>query len=194
MQLFDLSAEEAAFFSQTVPDRAAFSSGLYGDATDFALRLGHGLALTLQARLRAPLQLVPCKCEAAPAVQPRWRVGSELAGLWLARRLGAGGSGWAQPAASGPGSVWQPGIAHVSPALLRTLDAVLAERWLDTRGPDTHWPGTHGLDTRWFDTEPGLPGGLAWQLAGVHSNCALALDLPSSSADMTRWAREIIAS
>lgn len=174
MPLLDLSAEEVAFLAQPLPaqlashpDGAGVGSA-HHCADDFAARLGQGLALTLGARLRLPLMLVPCSYEATPGMRPHWRVSPALAGLWLARRQGMDARS-VHPAMPG----WQGG-AHVPRALLHTLDAVLAERWLDA-------PAT-------------LPGGLAWRLAASDTDIILALDLPASAAGMQRWAREIIAS
>lgn len=173
MPLLDLSAEEVAFLAQPLPGYAAFGpetsrEAMPGRVDDFAARLGQGLALTLGARLRLPLKLMPCSHAAAPGTRPLWRVSPALARLWLARRQGMDARGVNLAAPGGQGG------AHVPRALLHTLDAVLAERWLDAPAA--------------------LPGGLAWRLAAADTDIALALDLPASAAAMQRWAREIIAS
>ena len=175
MLLQTLTAEETAFLSQPLLAHAAAAPAFSGydatrdPATEFSVRLAQGLALTLGARLRLPLHLVAATCEASPGNRPRWRIGPELAGLWLARRQGTGAGGVPRTFSGGQG-----GVGHVPSALLRTLDAVLAERWLDAPAA--------------------LPAGLAWRLSASDSDIALALDLPSSMADMQRWARETITS
>lgn len=175
MHLLDLSAEEIAFLALPLDRALVTSVTALDDATsDFAQRLGRSLALTLRARLRAPVVLLPCVCEAVSGSQPGWRVSHELAALWLTRRLGAGApdsaaSAWREARSSGRGTG-----GYVPPALLHMLNSVLAERWLDAPAP--------------------LPVSLAWRLSGADSDIALALDLPSSAAAMQRWAREIVAS
>lgn len=173
MPLLDLSPEEVAFLALPLPAHPAFGPGTMGDdpagrADEFAARLGQGLALTLGARLRMPMRLLPCSTAASPAMRPRWWVSPALASLWLARRQGMDAHSIALAGVGGQGG------SHVPRALLHTLDAVLAERWLDAPA--------------------GLPGGLAWRLSASDADRALALDLPSSTAQMQRWAREIITS
>jgi len=149
MSLLALSPEEIGFLS--LPCASA-------PGTDFIARLSASLASTLRARLRLPVVLTPTSSVAQTVLAPRWGIAREFAGLWLARRLGgqAGGAVDAVPA-----------------SLLRTLDAVLAERWLDA-------PGT-------------LPASLAWQVRVESLQTPLALDLPASAAAMQRWAYERIA-
>lgn len=174
MQLLDLTAEEMAFLAQPLAARVPLATGTAAagevpdGAGDFAARLGQGLALALSARLRLPLQLVPCSHHAPlPGVRPHWHVSPAFANLWLARRQGMDARGIHLAASGGQGRV------HVPRALLHTLDAVLAERWLDAAAA--------------------LPGGLAWRLPASHADKVLALDLPASAAQMQRWARETIA-
>lgn len=165
MPLLDLSAEEQAFLATPLPvlDARSARAGSAG----FALHLGRQIARTLRARLREPLQLVPADWAAGPVNRPHWQVGRELAGIWLSRRLGGAGSG------TGLGCMLS-NDEYVPPALLRTLDAVLAECWLDTPVE--------------------LPAALAWRLPESCSHPVLALALPASKAEMQRWTREVIAS
>lgn len=128
----------------------------------FLQRLTRRLGATLTARLRVPVRAVPLPAAAPPAVPaiPLWQPDAALATLWLTRRLGG------------------RRVAGVSPfvpaALMRTLDAVLAESWLDAPAPDP------------------LPAALAWQLDTGLAQAALALTLPPQPADLTRWARGVI--
>lgn len=150
MALLNLSRAEIDFLAQPLGTESA---------SIFVTRLTQGLADTLHARLRTRVRLLPRPHRAMPVTVPHWRVSPELSGLWLMRRLGA----------SGPGR-----IEHVPPALLRTLDAVLAERWLDA-------PAT-------------VPEGCAWQIAAGFPGAVLELDLPGSPVEMQRWAQETIRS
>lgn len=161
MSLLALSPEEQAFLAS--PGHAYTTHPAPASGTDFAARLERRIVQTLHARLRVPLQLVPCERTAATVSRPHWQVGSALAGLWLSARLGGGA-----------GTAGRQGESdYVPPALLRTLDAVLAECWLDA-------PAV-------------LPAGLAWRFAASPLYPVLALDLPASTADMQHWARETIA-
>lgn len=147
MRLLELSAEESAFLAQ--PGAEALPS-----------RLTRRLAATLSARLRCPVQAAqtsgPCR-DAARA--PVWQPDDALAALWLTRRLG--GHHVAGPA------------TRVPQGLLQTLDAVLAETWLDAPAAAT-------------------PPLLAWQISCAATRSLLTLALPGDSRDMTRWAREVI--
>ncbi len=142
--LATLSADEAAFFA--------------APADDLAIRLGQALAAALSARLRLHLTPTPCAApDAAAVAHPVWRIDGTLAAVWLARRLGGG-------AGCGP-------VPFVPRGLAATLDAVLAERWLERPGK--------------------APAVLAWRLDGCQAVACLALALPDAQA-MTRWAREAI--
>jgi len=94
---------------------------------------------------------------ARPGV-PLWQPDAAPASLWLTRRLGG-----QRPAGVAP---------FVAPSLIRTLDGVLAECWLDA-------PAS-------------LPAALAWRVASGLGGVALSLQLPVSTNDMTRWARGVI--
>ncbi len=143
-----LSAEEIAFLS--APSQ---------DADDFAARLTGALAATLSARLRLPVRLAAGVAGAgADTAAPVWQIDGALSALWLARRLG--------------GRIARGDAPFVPCGLQLTLDAVLAERWLDRPGD--------------------VPAALAWQLIAEGGAARLALALPAASQDMTRWARETI--
>lgn len=150
MRLCELTAEEIAFLAAPV------------EAVDcLEVRLQRALEDTLRARLRGPVRLARMVAPAptiAPAV-PVWHVDPALAALWLTRRLGGHDDGGRAP--------------FVPRSLFATLDAVLAERWLDTAGAD-------------------LPGALAWQFAAGASHVSFGVALPRSGAGMTRWARQTI--
>lgn len=147
MQLLDLTPEEDAFLA--APPAACLRD-----------RLGRRLAAVLSARLRMPVTLhalfTPSPA-ARPGV-PLWQPDAALASLWLTRRLGG-----QRPAGVAP---------FVAPSLIRTLDGVLAECWLDA-------PAS-------------LPAALAWRVASGLGGVALSLQLPASTNDMTRWARGVI--
>lgn len=141
-------------------DEIAFLSAPAVVEDDFPARLGTALAATLSARLRLPVALEVCHADAgATAARPAWHVDDALAMLWLARRLGGQDTGGRAP--------------FVPKSLLTTLDAVLAERWLDRAGAG--------------------PAALAWRLSAPGCEATLGLVLPRISHDMTRWARETIA-
>ncbi|MDO9219980.1 MAG: hypothetical protein Q7T90_03045, partial [Thiobacillus sp.] len=63
--------------------------------------------------------------------------------------------------------------SFVPKGLLLTLDAALAECWLDV-------PVTT------------LPPALTWQISSPPGEANLAVQLPLQPTDMTRWAREVI--
>ena len=151
MQLLQLTPAEIAYL--TLP---AVSEGLQA-------RLTRKLAATLSARLRLPVQvteMTPPPEHAAELAAPAWQPGAALSALWLTRRLG----GQRVMGAS-------PFVPH---GLIRTLDAVLAECWLD--------------DTK----QTGLPAALAWHLETGIAQATLAVQLPPPTIDMTRWARGVI--
>ncbi|MFN3751451.1 MAG: hypothetical protein ACK4SR_08760 [Thiobacillus sp.] len=147
MQLLDLTPEEDTFLS-TPP------------AVCLQDRLTRRLAAVLSARLRMPVTLHALSTgspTARPAV-PLWQPDAALASLWLTRRLGG-----QRPAGVAP---------FVPPSLIRTLDGVLAECWLDAPA--------------------GLPAALAWRIASGLGGVALSVQLPPVTSDMTRWARGVI--
>jgi hypothetical protein len=119
------------------------------------------LAVTLSARLRLPLQLhpQPTAATAAPAV-PQWQPDAALAALWLTRRLG--------------GQHVMGTASFVPRSLIHTLDAALAECWLELMA------------------QAALPSALAWRLDAGGTVAQLALQLPHTNNEMTRWAREVI--
>lgn len=147
MHLLELTPEEADFLSG--PQVACLQE-----------RLARRLGAVLSARLRLPVTL-HAGWAAAPAdtpAMPVWQPDAALATLWLTRRLGG-----QRPAGVAP---------FVSPSLIRTLDATLAECWLDA-------PAS-------------LPAVLAWRVANGLGAVALSLQLPQSEIEMTRWARGVI--
>jgi hypothetical protein len=143
------------------PVELAFLTAPAG-AHDLPVRLTQKLAATLSARLRRPLVLVQ-QADAVPAAAaatPAWQPDAALATLWLTRRLGGQRVTGATP--------------FVPRSLIHTLDAALAEGWLDGAGQDV------------------LPAALAWQITTDLSQATLALQLPHDTSDMTRWARGVI--
>ena len=150
MQLLALTPAEIAFLGApaTEPD------GL-------GARLTRKLALTLTARLQLPVQahIHPATgFDPAPGT-PSWQPDAALATLWLARRLG--------------GQRVTGTASFVPKSLLLTLDAALAECWLDA-------PATR------------MPLALAWQFTTELGSANLAVQLPLQPTDMTRWAQEVI--
>jgi hypothetical protein len=151
MRLNALTPAELAFL--TAP--AAGSDGL-------PARLTRKLAATLSARLRLSVSLV-LQAAAAPAdapVTPNWQPDDALATLWLTRRLGGRRVTGATP--------------FIPRSLIHTLDAALAEGWLDGAGLAV------------------LPAALAWQINADLTQATLAVQLPHHTTDMTRWARGVI--
>ena len=151
MQLLELSPAEIAFLAAPLP---AFD-GLQP-------RLTRRLAATLRARLRLPVQAMaqPAPEPVDAPAAPTWQPDAVLATLWLTRRLGG-------RHVAGSGS-------FVPSSLVRTLDAALAECWLDA------------------PAQAALPPALAWQITTALTQATLVVLLPHSSTDMTRWAREVI--
>ena len=152
MKLLELTPAEIDFL--TIPPVA--SNGLQ-------TRLTQRLAATLTARLRLPVQMIE-QAQAVPAnlpATPQWQTDSELATLWLTRRLGG------QQLMSGS-------TCFVPPTLIHTLDAALAECWLDV------------------PAQSALPPALAWRLTCHLAQATLAVQLPPHTIDMTRWARGVI--
>lgn len=152
MKLLELTPEEIDFL--TTPPLA--SNGLQ-------TRLTQRLAATLTARLRVPVQLID-QAQTVSASQPaipQWLPDSGLASLWLTRRLG--------------GQQFMAGnTSFVPPTLIHTLDAALAECWLDA------------------PAQTALPPVLAWRLSCHLTRATLAVQLPHHITDMTRWARGVI--
>lgn len=156
MQLLALTSAEIAFLTTPVETAAdaAYDS--------FHLRFARKLAATLTARLHLPVHVQAASsaaAEPAPSVTPLWQPDTALATLWLTRRLG--------------GQHVMGAASFVPRSLLHTLDAALAECWLDAPAQTP-------------------PPALAWQLACDLAQAGLAVQLPLHSTDMTRWARELI--
>lgn len=144
------------------PAELAFLTGAAAVPDEVSARLTRKLAATLSARLRLPLSL-----ELQPAVRaadllraPVWQADAALATLWLTRRLGG-----QQVVGAAP---------FVPRSLIRTLDAALAEGWLDAAGTQ------------------GGPAALAWEIRADAIRASLAVRLPGETTDMTRWARGVI--
>ena len=155
MRLLELTPTEVAFL--TAPPAA--SDGLQA-------RLTRKLAATLTARLRLPVQVTampPMMLQAqavdAPAT-PAWQPDATLATLWLTRRRG--------------GQRVMGSAPFLPQGLIRTLDAALAESWLDGAA------------------QAALPPVLAWRITTGLTQATLALQLPHRTIDMTRWARGVI--
>ncbi len=150
MRLLELTPAEIAFLAAPPP----VSDGL-------SARLARKLAMTLSARLRLPLGAValPAPEPVDAVAAPVWQPDAALATLWLTRRLG--------------GRDDVGGGSFVPGSLLHTLDAVLAEGWLDAPAQ-------------------AAPPALAWRITTDFMQATLAVRLPHSTTDMTRWAREII--
>lgn len=149
--LLELTPAETAFLTTPVALSDAFPQ-----------RLTRRLAATLSARLHLPVRALtlPAVAPSAAPASPLWQPDAALATLWLTRRLGGQHVTGASP--------------FVSAALMRTLNAVLAESWLDAPAPDP------------------LPSALAWQLGTDLAQATLSLSLPPQPADLTRWARGVI--
>lgn len=151
MQLLELTPAEIAFLT---PPPAASDS--------WPLRATRKLALTLTTRLRLPIQVLAQAADApaaAPAT-PVWLPDAALATLWLTRRLGGQRVGGAAP--------------FVPHTLIHTLDAALAESWLDAAARDV------------------LPPAMAWHITADCTRAMLAVQLPHTPTEMTRWARGVI--
>lgn len=151
MQLLALTPAEIAYLS--APD-------LMPDSLH--ARFTAKLAATLTACLRLPVQayVQPAtpQFDAGSGI-PGWQPDVALATLWLVRRLG--------------GQRVTGAASFVPKGLLLTLNAALAECWLDAP-----------VIT--------LPPALAWQIRTPLGEASLSLQLPLYPTDMTRWAREVI--
>jgi hypothetical protein len=150
MQLLALTPEEIAYLGAPVAE----PNGL--DA-----RLTRKLAQTLTARLHLPVQVHARTADgcASASGTPSWQPDTALATLWLTRRLG--------------GQRVTGAATFVPRGLLQSLDAALAECWLDAPAP-------------------GMPSALAWRITTALGQAGLAVQLPLQTSDMTRWAREVI--
>ncbi len=147
---------------ELTPAEIAFLAAPLPASDGLSARLTRKLAMTLSARLRLPLGVV---AQAAPA--PADAVAApvwqpDAALATLWLTRRLGGRGVAGNGSLVPGS------------FLRTLDGVLAECWLDALQQDTP------------------PPALAWRITTDFMQATLAVRLPHSTTDMTRWAREII--
>ncbi len=147
---------------QLVPAEIAYLATPPAAPDGVPTRLTHKLVAILTARLRLPVQAVataPPAAAAAPAV-PVWQPDAALATLWLTRRLG--------------GQRMSGSAPFVPHGLIQTLDAALAECWLDGAA------------------QAGLPCAMAWHLTTDLTQATLAVQLPHTPIDMTRWARGVI--
>lgn len=144
------------------PAELAFLTTPAAGPDDLPARLTRKLATTLSARLRLPVSLAlqPTAAPADAPETPTWQPDDALATLWLTRRLG--------------GQRVLGATTFVPASLIHTLDAVLAEGWLDERG------------------QAMLPAALAWHLHADLTQATLAVQLPHHTTDMTRWARGVI--
>jgi hypothetical protein len=144
------------------PAELAFLTAPVAEPDGLAAHLTRKLAATLSARLRLPVSLAlqPAAAAADAPQSPVWQIDDALATLWLTRRLG--------------GRRVTGAASFVPRTLVDTLDAALAEGWLDGAGQAV------------------LPSTLAWQISADRNRATLAVRLPSSSTDMTRWARGAI--
>ena len=111
---------------------------------------------------RLPVQAtaMPADAPADAPASPVWQPDAALASLWLIRRL--------------CGQRVVGTTSFVPHTLLHTLDAALAECWLDAAA------------------QARLPAALAWQITADITQATLAVRLPHFTTDMTRWAREVI--
>lgn len=151
MRLLQLTPAETAFLTAPVAARDPLQA-----------RLSRKLAATLSARLRLPVEAraMPVDAPADAATSPTWQPDAALASLWLIRRLG--------------GQRVMGTTAFVPHTLIHTLDAALAECWLDPAA------------------QASLPAALAWRITAAHTQATLAVRLPPHTNDMTRWARGVI--
>lgn len=145
------------------PAEIAYLGAPAGVPDPLCVRFTRKLAQTLTARLQMTVQAhastVTAGVETSPGL-PYWQPDGMLATLWLTRRLG--GQRMTGNAA-----------AFLPKSLLLTLDAALAECWLDAPAINP-------------------PPALAWHFETPLGAAALSLQLPVESTVMTRWAREVI--
>ncbi|MFO7543127.1 MAG: hypothetical protein R6W97_10035 [Thiobacillus sp.] len=151
MALLELSPDEIAFLAAppVAPD-------------SLQPRLTARLAAILTARLRLQVQATvqTAGALAEASATPNWQPDAALSTLWLTRRLG--------------GQRVQGRASFVPPTLIHTLDALLAECWLETGRPAA------------------LPSAMAWRIATELTQAMLVVQLPPPTTDMTRWARGVI--
>lgn len=150
MRFLDLSPAETAFLTSPFPAPDGFET-----------RLSRKLAATLSARLRlsVSLEMQPAAAPVDAPQAPVWTPDGALADVWLTRRLG--------------GQCAMSAASFVPRTLIATLDAALAESWLDAGAQ-------------------GLPAALAWQITAGLAQASLAVQFPHQAMDMTRWARGAI--
>jgi hypothetical protein len=151
MQLLALSPAEMAFLAAPA-----------SVADCLQTRLTRKLVATLTARLRLPVQATvigQTQSDTTTGEAPLWQPDAGLATLWLTRRLG--------------GQRVTGTASFVPQSLSRTLDAALAECWLD-------------------NPVPAMPSSVTWQVATRLAQANLSLQLPPNPTDMTRWARGVI--
>lgn len=144
------------------PAELAFLTAPAAEPDGLPAHLSRKLAATLSARLRLPVKAIAQGVGASveSLARPCWQPDAALATLWLTRRLG--------------GQRVMGATTFVPPSLIHTLDAVLAECWLDGAGQATVSPA------------------LAWQITTDLAQATLAVQLPHHAGDMTRWARGVI--
>jgi hypothetical protein len=151
MKLLDLSPAEIAFLAMPPVEP-------HDVQTRMSRRLGGMLTARLRLPVRAQAQTGIVSVD-APAT-PCWQPDAALATLWLTRRLG--------------GQRVEGVASFVPRSLVQSLDALLAECWLDAAAPAT------------------FPPSLAWHITTDSTLARLAVQLPRHTTDMTRWAREVI--
>lgn len=148
-------------FLELSPAEIAFLAAPFPVPEEFGTRLARKLATTLSARLRLAvnfeIQPVAARCNAPQA--PTWTPDGALADLWLTRRLGGQCAKGAAP--------------FVPRTLISTLDAALAESWLDAGAQ-------------------ALPAAMAWQITAGITRASLGVQFPHQATDMMRWARGAI--
>jgi hypothetical protein len=144
------------------PAEIAFLTAPLATPDTLQARLTRKLAATLTARLRLTVQ-AEVRSNTAPGNAPATPDWQPDAALaTLWLTRRLGGQRVAGTASFVPHS------------LIHALDATLAECWLD--GP----------------VQSTLPAVLAWKIATPLCQASLAVQLPSLTNDMTRWAREVI--
>lgn len=147
---------------ELTPAEIAFLTATSPASGELPVRLTRKLAATLSARLRLPVQAMP-----RPVPEP---VDSPASPVWLPDAAltnlwltrRLGGRHVAGAASFVPGTC------------ISTLHAMLAECWLDA------------------PAQAALPRALGWHITTDLAQATLAVQLPHSTTDMTRWAREVI--
>jgi hypothetical protein len=144
------------------PAELAFLTAPAAEPDGLPAHLTRRLAATLSARLRLPVSLALQPAAAAPA--------GLRAPVWQIDDALA--TLWLTRRLGGRRVT---GVTPFVPrSLTDTLDGVLAEGWLDGAG------------------QSAVPVTLAWQVSADPARATLAVQLPSPSTDMTRWARGVI--